>query len=53
MFDDGALVRNKGRKLGLGLQIDDLYMITPYWCRKAALLNYPTWIDRAVDEALP
>ncbi|CAA6677643.1 MULTISPECIES: glycoside hydrolase family 105 protein [unclassified Lentimonas] len=52
-FDNGALVRDKRRsQLGLGLQIDDLYMITPYWCRKAALLNDPTWIDRAIDEAL-
>jgi unsaturated rhamnogalacturonyl hydrolase len=51
-FENGALVRDKGPELGLGLQIDDLYMITPYWCRKAALLDDPTWIDRAVDEAL-
>lgn len=51
-FADGTLVRNKGRHLGLGLQIDDLYMITPYWCRKAKLIKDPRWLDRAIDEAL-
>jgi hypothetical protein len=35
---DGVLVRRKSQGRGLGLQIDDLYMITPYWCRKAELL---------------
>lgn len=49
---DGVLVRNKSNGRGLGLQIDDLYMIAPYWCRKAELLNEPKWLDRAIDESL-
>lgn len=51
-FDDGVLVRKKSKNRGLGLQIDDLYMITPYWCRKAELLNDSKWLDRAIDESL-
>ena len=51
-FNDGVLVRNKSKKRGLGLQIDDLYMIAPYWCRKAKLLNDPKWLNRAIDESL-
>lgn len=51
-FDDGVLVRKKTKGRGLGLQIDDLYMITPYWCRKAQLLKDPKWLDRAIDESL-
>ncbi|OVE75564.1 hypothetical protein BVX97_04035 [bacterium E08(2017)] len=51
-FEDGALVRKKSRNRGLGLQIDDLYMITPYWCRKAELLNDPKWLNRAIEESL-
>lgn len=51
-FDDGVLVRNKSKKRGLGLQIDDLYMIAPYWCRKAELLEDPKWLDRAIEESL-
>ena len=51
-FDDGVLVRKKSKKRGLGLQIDDLYMIVPYWCRKAELLEDSKWLDRAIDESL-
>jgi len=51
-FRDGLLVRKKSNGRGLGLQIDDLYMIAPYWCRKAELLNEPKWLDRAIDESL-
>ena len=51
-FDDGVLVRDKSKKRGLGLQIDDLYMIAPYWCRKAELLKDPKWLDRAIEESL-
>ena len=40
------------RSRGLGLQIDDLYMIVPYWCRKAELLDDSKWLDRAIDESL-
>ena len=52
LFRDGVLVRKKSKGRGLGLQIDDLYMITPYWCRKAELLNNPKWLDKAIDESL-
>ncbi|MBD0401739.1 glycoside hydrolase family 105 protein [Flammeovirga sp. EKP202] len=51
-FKDGTLVRKKDRNLGLGLQIDDLYMITPYWCRKAKLTGDDIWLNRAIDESL-
>jgi len=51
-FRDGVLVRKKSQGRGMGLQIDDLYMISPYWCRKAELLNEPKWLDRAIDESL-
>jgi rhamnogalacturonyl hydrolase YesR len=51
-FDNGVLVRNKSKGRGLGLQIDDLYMIAPYWCRKAQLLEDSKWLDRAIDESL-
>ena len=51
-FEDGVLVRRKSQGRGLGLQIDDLYMITPYWCRKAELLKDPKWLDRAIEESL-
>ena len=51
-FSDGALVRKKSKGRGLGLQIDDLYMIVPYWCRKAELLDDAKWLDRAIDESL-
>ncbi len=51
-FADGVLVRKKSKSRGLGLQIDDLYMIAPYWCRKAELLNEPKWLNRAIDESL-
>ena len=51
-FDDGVLVRDKSKNRGLGLQIDDLYMIAPYWCRKALLLEDSKWLDRAIDESL-
>ena len=42
-FEDGVLVRRKSQGRGLGLQIDDLYMITPYWCRKE-------WLAWVVDQ---
>ena len=51
-FEDGVLVRNKSRGRGLGLQIDDLYMIVPYWARKAQLLGEPQWLERAIEESL-
>lgn len=51
-FRDGVLVRRKSKGRGLGLQIDDLYMIAPYWCRKAELLKEPKWLDRAIEESL-
>lgn len=53
-FDDGVLVRNKNENgaVGLGLQIDDLYMIVPYWARKSQLTGDPKWLDRAIDESL-
>jgi rhamnogalacturonyl hydrolase YesR len=51
-FDNGVLVRKKSKGRGLGLQIDDLYMIAPYWCRKAQLLEDSKWLDRAIDESL-
>ena len=51
-FDDGVLVRDKSKNRGLGLQIDDLYMIAPYWCRKAQLFEDSKWLDRAIDESL-
>ena len=51
-FDDGVLVRDKSKNRGLGLQIDDLYMIAPYWCRKAMLLEDSKWLDRAINESL-
>ena len=51
-FDDGVLVRDKSKGRGLGLQIDDLYMIAPYWCRKAQLLEDSKWLDRAIEETL-
>lgn len=51
-FRDGVLVRKKNKDRGLALQIDDLYMIAPYWCRKAELLNEPKWLDRAVEESI-
>ena len=40
------------RSGGLGLQIDDLYMMVPYWCRKAELLEDSKWLDRAIEESL-
>lgn len=51
-FRDGVLVRKKSKGRGLGLQIDDLYMISPYWCRKSELLNDDKWLERAIDESL-
>ncbi len=51
-FPDGVLVRKKSKSRGLGLQIDDLYMIAPYWCRKAKLPDDSKWLDRAIEESL-
>lgn len=53
-FEDGVLVRNKNERsiTGLGLQIDDLYMIVPYWARKSQLTKDPSHLDRAIDESL-
>ena len=51
-FEDGVLVRKKTKGRGLGVQIDDLYMLVPYWCRKAELLEDPKWLDRAIEESL-
>ena len=50
-FDDGVLVRKKWKR-SRGLQIDDLYMLTPYWCRKAELLDDDYWLDRAIEESI-
>lgn len=51
-FEDGTLVRRKTKKRGLGVQIDDLYMLVPYWCRKAVLTGDNQWLERAIDESL-
>lgn len=51
-FEDGTLVRMKTQDRGLGVQIDDLYMLTPYWCRKAILTGDDQWLDRAIHESL-
>lgn len=51
-FEDGTLVRMKTKNRGLGVQIDDLYMLTPYWCRKAILTGDDQWLNRAIDESL-
>lgn len=51
-FEDGTLVRMKTKGRGLGVQIDDLYMLTPYWCRKAILTGDDSWLERAIDESL-
>ncbi len=50
---DGTLVRRKRAPWdSLGLQIDDLYMVVPYWVRMAQLTGDPRLYDRAADEAL-
>ena len=51
-FEDGTLVRMKTKNRGLGVQIDDLYMLTPYWCRKAILTGDDQWLERAIEESL-
>jgi rhamnogalacturonyl hydrolase YesR len=51
-FEDGTLVRNKSNLKSLGVQIDDIYMLSPYWCRKAKLLDDTYWLDRAIEESL-
>lgn len=51
-FDDGVLVRKKSKKRGLGVQVDDLYMLVPYWVRKAELTKDPKYLEKAIDESL-
>jgi rhamnogalacturonyl hydrolase YesR len=51
-FEDGTLVRMKTNDRGLGVQIDDLYMLTPYWCRKAILTGDNQWLELAIEESL-
>lgn len=49
---DGTLVRRKRAPWdSLGIQIDDLYMMVPYWVRLARLTGDSRYYDRAVDEA--
>ena len=50
---DGTLVRFKRAPYDSpGLQIDDLYMVAPYWVRLGKLTGERRPLDRAVDEAL-
>jgi len=50
---DGTIVRHKKAPWNSpGLQIDDLYMVAPYWVRLARLKDDTRFYDRAVDEAL-
>lgn len=51
-FDDGVLVRKKTKGRGLGVQVDDLYMLVPYWVRKAQLTGDASFLDKAIDESL-
>ncbi|MEM9400359.1 MAG: glycoside hydrolase family 88 protein [Verrucomicrobiota bacterium] len=49
---DGCLARNKGKWKSNCIQIDDLYMVTPYWVRKAQLTDELKYLEMAIKEAL-
>jgi rhamnogalacturonyl hydrolase YesR len=49
---DGTLVRYKHAWKSKGIQIDDLYMVSPYWVRKSAHLGESKYLDLAIKETL-
>ena len=51
---DGTLTRYKRQKQwkSKGVQIDDLYMLVPYWVRKSKHSGNPEYLERAIEETL-
>ena len=49
---DGTFVRNKRRWKSNGVQIDDLYMLVPYWVRKSKQSGDIKYLEKAIEETL-
>jgi len=49
---DGTLARYKKRWKSKGVQIDDLYMICPYWVRKSRNSGKTEYLEKAIEETL-
>lgn len=49
---DGTFVRYKRRWKSNGVQIDDLYMLVPYWVRKSKQSGNPEYLEKAIVETL-
>ena len=49
---DGTLARIKGHWQSNGVQIDDLYMISPYWVRKSKQSGNTEYLEKAIEETL-
>jgi len=49
---DGTLARYKKRWKSNGIQIDDLYMISPYWVRKSRNNGKTEYLEKAIEETL-
>ncbi len=49
---DGSLARYKRQWDCIGIQIDDLYMISPYWVRLSRQLGKADYLEKAIEETL-
>ena len=49
---DGTLARYKPHWKSKGIQIDDLYMISPYWVRKSNQSGDTKYLEKAIEETL-
>ncbi|WDE97293.1 glycoside hydrolase family 88 protein [Lentisphaera profundi] len=49
---DGTHTRYKPRWKSKGVQIDDLYMLVPYWVRKSKQSGNPKYLEKAIEETL-
>lgn len=49
---DGTFVRYKRRWKSKGVQIDDLYMLVPYWVRKSKQSGDTQYLEKAIEETL-
>jgi hypothetical protein len=52
VLPDGSLGRHLWRWKSNCLQIDDAYMVIPYWARKAKTFGEPEHLERAIKETL-
>ena len=51
-IEDKTFARHKKQWKSKGVQIDDLYMLVPYWVRKSVQSGSPEYLEKAVAETL-